>query len=89
MQCKDIPDAPIIAFLVNLGSRWANHFGDEYDNSVTHGMPPGTPRKLALAKMGMLLRRGIVDGCNCGCRGDWRLTDKGLNIAKANQITAV
>ena len=77
MQCKDIPDAPILAFLANLNGRWANWFGDEYDNSVTHAMPPGTPSKLVLAKMRQLIRRGAVEGCPCGCRGDFEITDKG------------
>lgn len=77
MQCKDIPDAPILQFLASLNGRWANWFGNEYDNSVTHAMPADTPEKLALAKMRTLIRRGLVDGCDCGCRGDFVLTEKG------------
>lgn len=77
MQCKDIPDQPILAFLRALDGRWANWFGNEFDNSVTLAMPTGTPPKLALAKMRMLIRLDLVDGCPCGCRGDFVLTDKG------------
>jgi predicted NBD/HSP70 family sugar kinase len=40
-------------------------------------MPPQVPEKLARAKMTMLMRRGLVEGCGCGCRGDWELTSKG------------
>jgi hypothetical protein len=79
MQCKDIPDAPVLAFLADLGAP-ASWFGNEFDSSVTHAMPAGTPEKLALAKMGMLMRRGLVDGCTCGCRGDFELTDKGRAV---------
>ena len=77
MQCKDIPDAPILRFLESLNGRWANWFGDQYENSVTRAMPPGTPGKLVCAKMKMMIRRGVVDGCPCGCRGDYVITDKG------------
>jgi hypothetical protein len=77
VQCKDIPDRPILEFLASLNGRWANWAGDQYDNSVTRAMPPETPRKLALAKMRMLMNRDLVDGCDCGCRGDFVLTDKG------------
>ena len=35
------------------------------------------PRKVILAKMRALLRRGLIDGCACGCRGDFELTLKG------------
>lgn len=80
MQCKDIPDAPILSFLVSLDGQWANWFGDEYDNSVTHAMPKNTPSKLVLAKMAQLMKRGLVDGCDCGCRGDFEITEKGKSI---------
>ncbi len=35
------------------------------------------PRKLQLSVMARLIRRGLVDGCACGCRGDFVLTTKG------------
>ncbi len=33
--------------------------------------------KLILAKMKQLIKRGLVDGCACGCRGDFEITPKG------------
>lgn len=92
MQCKDIPDLPILLFLtaLELAKRigkiecdWANRFEKTFSNgefnprSVRHAMPDGIPGKLVVAKMGMLIRRRLVDGCTCGCRGDFVLTDKG------------
>ncbi len=33
------------------------------------------PEKIVRAKLNtMMRRRGLVDGCNCGCRGDWTIT---------------
>lgn len=85
MQCKDIPDRPILEFLDSLNGKWANWFGNEYKESVTHAMPDGVPEKLALAKMRQLMNRGVVDGCGCGCRGDFVLTDKGrAELCKVN-----
>jgi hypothetical protein len=37
---------------------------------------------LAWAKMNMLIRRGLVHGCPCGCRGDYELTVKGCDFIK-------
>jgi hypothetical protein len=76
MQCKNIDDRPILEFLSEQGG-WCNWFGNEYENSVTHAMPDGVPEKLALAKMKQLIKRGLVSGCCCGCRGDFEITDKG------------
>ena len=35
---------------------------------------PEMPCKVVLAKAKSLIRRGLIDGCACGCRGDWERT---------------
>lgn len=83
MQCKDIPDRPILEFLRDLPGlkpgfpRWATWGKTDRMPSVNNAMPAGIQGRLVLAKMRMLIRRGLVDGCDCGCRGDFQLTDKG------------
>jgi hypothetical protein len=78
MKCKDIPDKPILSFLAKNPDKWHNwYFGNEFD--VGLAMPANTPEKLKLAKMRMMIRRGAVDGCDCGCRGDFVITEKGLS----------
>lgn len=78
MQCKDIPDLPILRFLSEHG-RCVRYAG--YPKSVTNAMPDEIPERLALAKMATLIRRGLVDGCVCGCRGDFEITRKGADFA--------
>lgn len=41
---------------------------------------PDAPTKVLLAKLRRMAKRGLVDGCGCGCRGDWRITDKGQRV---------
>jgi len=84
MQCKDIPDRPILSFLAGPfdgwpAPGWAVWYGKKGETvqSVLNAMPEGTPPKLALAKMRQMIRRGVVDGCGCGCRGDFEITTKG------------
>ena len=80
MQCKDIPDIPILELLRDQYPQWCTHWCDvDVTWSLEHAMPKDTPGKLRLAKMRMLLRRQLVDGCGCGCRGDWVITPKGLD----------
>lgn len=35
------------------------------------------PSKVVLAKCRQLMKRGLINGCDCGCRGDFEITDKG------------
>ncbi len=80
MKYKDIPDRPILEFIDSRGGQWCTWFNLPYaDNSVCHAMPDGfaLAGKLVLAKMKQLIKRGLVEGCGCGCRGDFVLTDKG------------
>ncbi len=35
------------------------------------------PDGALLAKLDALIRRGLLTGCACGCRGDFGLTEKG------------
>ena len=79
MQCKDIPDGPILQFLARCPGEWHSwYFRDGKD--VRTAMPGGfsLDDRLVLAKMRGLIRRGLVAGCPCGCRGDYEITDKGL-----------
>lgn len=80
MQVKDIPDRPILEFLASLPPpRWGSWF-TEYENSVQNAMPELPSNKLALAKMRNLIRKRLVKGCGCGCRGDFEITDEGRQL---------
>lgn len=97
MQCKDISTEAILRFLALHQGQWATHGKQYYRTdgswgmpSVIWAMPPGTPYRLQLAKMRQLFRAGLVGGCDCGCRGDWEITDKGLvliGIARTTPYT--
>lgn len=49
-----------------------------YPNEVAEGRVtgdyPNMPEKVVMAKFKRLERKGLVSGCDCGCRGDWTLT---------------
>jgi hypothetical protein len=48
--------------------------------SVQQVFPAGTSEILQYRFMRMLQTKGLVGGCNCGCRGDYTLTLKGLEL---------
>ena len=84
MQCTDIPDIPILKFLRSNKGKWCTRHGG-YDHSVCLAMPSDTPCKLVLAKMKMLVRRDLVRGCACGCRGDFEITEKGESLIEEQE----
>jgi len=67
IQAKLITDEQMIeaikAVQVEQGFNWANRF------RVAEKL--GMPEKVTLAKFRSMKRRGILDGCECGCRGDF------------------
>jgi predicted transcriptional regulator len=46
--------------------------------TVLDAMPNGINGKLCLTKMKKLIKRGLIKGCHCGCRGDFEITQKGI-----------
>lgn len=88
MQCKDVPDFPILKFLADLNGTWANWWCND-DKDVRRVFPPGVPDKIVLAKMGRLIRRKLVDGCACGCRGDFVITETGRSYVEQLETKGV
>lgn len=75
LQCKDICDLPVLRLLASLATPATLHEG--YPHSIHPGLPSEVPPKLLRSKMDSLIRRKLVAGCACGCRGDFTLTDAG------------
>ena len=70
MQCKDLPDEPILLFLAEHGGIGCTVWEDKdgpIERSALKAMPDNIPVKLATAKMGQLIWRRLVSGCTCGC----------------------
>lgn len=78
VKCSHVSDRAVLEFLAQHQGRWIT-WGVGYSiPTVRDAMPKGTPVKLQLAKMRRLMGRGMVGGCDCGCRGDYEVTDRGL-----------
>lgn len=83
-QAKDCPDRPILEALRGFAPLWATHYdASESMPSLMTAFPQGMPEKVRQAKMASLIRRGLVHGCACGCRGDFQITDKGLEALRS------
>lgn len=75
MQAKDITDAMMFDALAAVRGRhgvplWSSWF-DVRDEQLLN-FPP----KVKLAKLRSMIRRGVLNGCACGCRGDLELPER-------------
>ena len=61
--------------LLHHYGEWGTWFSG-FDNSITDAIPECTELR-ARALMKVLGKIGFVDGCHCGCRGDYEITQAG------------
>lgn len=84
MQIKDIDKIAVLRRIAEIeASGRSGTLFQGFDNSVNTAMPEGAPEKLQYAVVSNLIKRGLVNGCCCGCRGDFVLTQKGADLVSA------
>jgi hypothetical protein len=81
LQSKDINDYHVLELIERIESNesrwtftWDIHAQLQY------------PMKLVRAKASSLVRRGLISGCACGCRGDFELSYKGEEYLKSLRL---
>lgn len=70
----------VLLFLAHQDGKWATWGPGLYMPTVHSVFRVGTLEKTQLRFMQKLQRKGLVGGCDCGCRGDYVITQKGLNF---------
>lgn len=78
VKAADIPDDAFIAAVRSTravdGSLDDDHWRMRWDVQATlEGNLGPIPEKVFLAKARRLMNRGLLDGCPCGCRGDYNI----------------
>ena len=90
MQAKDIRDIDLLTTIQRLSFRVDYPWHEE---NKPHWVMrwtleeefPDIPPKVVVAKVAKLIKRGLMDGCTCGCRGDFELTEAGRTLAQAGR----
>jgi hypothetical protein len=79
-QAKDIDPRELLLAIRTIGREKQNEDGTEWVPWVLiwdlEKLFP-FPWKVILSKCQSLIDRGLLDGCTCGCRGDFELTADG------------
>ena len=68
MKTSDIADDEFLSIVqeINNNENRSAHIGDMEERL-------SVPLKLVLSKARRLIRRGVLDGCWCGCRGSFQI----------------
>lgn len=78
-KCSDIDNLDflrVVAYIQHIHLRWADRWTVE-EVLYTDPTYSWINWKLVVAKARKLIKQGYLDGCACGCRGDFELTPKG------------
>lgn len=70
----------ILMFLAHQNGKWCTYGTGFYMPSVQQVFPIGTSRAKQLKFMQAMQKNGLVGGCDCGCRGDYTVTELGLIV---------
>lgn len=80
IQCKDVSTLTLLRFVAS----WTDEFSsvtlfklDDEPRSVWQIMLPVIPMCVMKQKFENMVRKGLINGCYCGCRGDFTITPKG------------
>lgn len=83
IQAKDLSDAVMfVALEATRGQHGVPGQSSLFDVQAHMG---NVPPKVVLSKLRSMLKRSMIDGCGCGCRGDFRL-GAGAPIAPPPEI---
>jgi hypothetical protein len=93
MQAKNIPDKLLLEMFARHQGQWAFWWNDGRF-SWGHGdekvfetpLSSEVPYKVVHAKLKSLNKRKLIGGCACGCRGDFEITDKGLELIGQKRV---
>lgn len=68
MKASDISDEACLAAVRAVRGKWAPDWSMRSDiQEELNAYPP----KVVLAKLKQLVKRKLLSGCTCGCRGDF------------------
>lgn len=77
MQCKDIPDSVFLDAVRRTPGNPSVNWRTRWDVQVALETAIGNvPENLFLAKVRRLITKGVMGGCDCGCRGDYHLPEE-------------
>lgn len=84
-ELKNKIEKDILELLSKYQGEWAFWWDDNAlsfhsDNSKHYIVPKDVSKKIVHVIFRRLYRKGLIGGCDCGCRGDFEITDKGLAL---------
>ena len=76
---RKVSKEEVLNYLAKNQGKW-NLFWEIEDALGIERNPSGDPNKRHAVTLRKLYKTGMIGGCICGCRGDFDITDKGLEF---------
>lgn len=92
-QVKDIDKNKVLEEFAKHQGKWAFVYDDNViswgvgKDEVISNILTSYPRKVVLEFFKKMINKGYLGGCACGCRGDFEITDKGLELINQKRTT--
>jgi hypothetical protein len=67
-QAKDISDQAALEAIKATRQDWGKSMLGDVEKKLS-----SFPSKVVKAKLSSMIRRGIIDGCDCGCSGNFEI----------------
>lgn len=95
IQAKDLPDRDVLALVlaISMGEK-PRQYPDipmrkgptewVFTSDLALHLSEHIPWKVVLAKLRALVKRKLLDGCACGCRGDFWVTPAGRALLEVS-----
>lgn len=74
MQAKDISDDVVLDAIKTRGRNGVAIWSTRWDIQDELAQ---FPKKVVIAKLRSMIKRKLIDGCVCGCRGDFEIVEGG------------
>ena len=75
LQAKDITEEQFLGAVHKANEQTSVVFGWPIDTAMVWDLARilDVPEKIVRAKAARLIKKGVLEGCTCGCRGDFRI----------------
>lgn len=86
---SDSVDNLILEYLYAEQGEFTGYYSGQLSSDVKDlywAFPKGTDQEFHMSRLRSLYDRDLIEGCTCGCKGNFEITDKGISFLGKTRI---